>query len=857
MRLFLQNLKQALRELKKHVAQAGVSAVGIAISVVCLTFSLNWFWSETNRDYFRPDYEDLYLLRTRAADSTQKWKDYRTQISYYYQPQLDSLFRGAGVPYSFIKNDWISYRITIPDDPKARFYAQRINADTAFLRTAGVKTLAGDARQALLQPDKIVLTAKAVQEIFGCSPAKAIGRSLTSQGILPSVYFNPHSYTVGAVIDGNEDPDATNIGYDAIWPLDIDDNERQAGNLNYQVLIRTHHPEEVTQLLRRVRFHEEEDAHVYFDLTPLRTSHNLGTGKSIFSTCFYPIAFCCLSFILLLSALVNLTATYTSIFLSRSREYALRRSLGATRRQNAAWMLTETAPVLLIGLLLAALGLEWSDRLDSVPGIRSHSYTALAQVSLATVLLYLVGMTYPVWKMQAVYRASFGQGGGRKSSSHTWLLAVQCFACALLLFVSIGMQRQLSGMIHQDLGYERENILRLHTGRENLTDKVEPFSYIVLFDILPSEFRKESASGITDAIAMRADIFNSFSRRRMRLYTAEEKENGLDKQDEANESRNMVERMMTPISNEQRRIVSVIEVPYRAIDFFHIRVEGAPTPVWSERTEQEGMVQVVLNQAAAQLLKIGNKGEHREQVPAYYPVNDGFDNVLLFNSNDHISDKQLNIRGVAAMRLTDFHEPEEPLMMVGIPEGKHACNVVEYDAVYVKHAPGRRAEAEAAMRRVLKKHDVPDDDILIEPLDQYIADSYKEEAYYSRLLNALTVFSLIVTLSGVASMLLYSLRLRRRSLAIRRLMGADFRTIFRQNARTYMVVTLIGCAVAFLPGYILMSKWMEYFHYGSTPGLGLMALIATGMLILVEIIVFFQVRKAMREKPVEVLRPES
>ena len=42
------------------------------------------------------------------------------------------------------------------------------------------------------------------------------------------------------------------------------------------------------------------------------------------------------------------------------------------------------------------------------------------------------------------------------------------------------------------------------------------------------------------------------------------------------------------------------------------------------------------------------------------------------------------------------------------------------------------------------------------PLEQYMADSYKEETYYAGLLSALTVFSVLITFSGVFSMLLYS-----------------------------------------------------------------------------------------------------
>ena len=39
--LWVQNLKQALRNLRSHGWQAGISATGLAVGIVCLTFSVN------------------------------------------------------------------------------------------------------------------------------------------------------------------------------------------------------------------------------------------------------------------------------------------------------------------------------------------------------------------------------------------------------------------------------------------------------------------------------------------------------------------------------------------------------------------------------------------------------------------------------------------------------------------------------------------------------------------------------------------------------------------------------------------------------------------------------------------------
>ena len=62
MGLWIQNFKQALRGLRHQGWQAVVSVVGLAVSIVCLTFSVNWLWTETHYDSFRPGYKDLYVV---------------------------------------------------------------------------------------------------------------------------------------------------------------------------------------------------------------------------------------------------------------------------------------------------------------------------------------------------------------------------------------------------------------------------------------------------------------------------------------------------------------------------------------------------------------------------------------------------------------------------------------------------------------------------------------------------------------------------------------------------------------------------------------------------------------------------
>ena len=739
MDLWTQNVKQALRNLRHQGWQSVVSVTGLAVGVVCLTFSLNWLWTETNYDHFRPDYKDLYVLKN--------------EVSYDTAEQIDSLLKGqAEVGVVWYRREGLQM-----DSLGEEALGKAFLVSPGMVPVLGLKALSGSLEQAFTVPDNVILTESLARKAFGRTDVA--GRSFSSQNEL---------MTVGAVVADNAGE--TTLDYDALIPLRIQNYQRWWRVC--RIYFRTKHPEAVLNTLERMRPNEGQEA-VKWTCVPLCMAHELLSGDSFLRAYFYPLAFTVIALLLWVSAMVNLLAVYTSVFLGRTREYALRRSLGASDGQNAWWMFTTVLPVLLAGLLLSGMAMEWTTWRGGVPGNLSHAKVAFCYVAAASCIAVGAGMVYPVWKVRRQVRRTF-EGRTDSGHSHSWLLVVQCLASAFLLFVSLGMQRQLAGMMRSDLGFDCRNMLRLDTYSDagsfmqsNWRDDFYNFHGIFLD--LPQEFAREKGAGITDAIAMRMDIFNRWSRLDVNVLTEEEWNAGQgDKVTEQNK-------------------VAYVEIPYEAFDFFHIRLSEG------EAVEHAGggdRLPVVLNEAARRQLRVQDVTEAR----LHAGTQEGGFNYMMRSKTGCVEGKPLDVYGVAPIRLTDFHQEEGPLMLVVRPDN-HDCSYRMNDAVYVKYAPGRREDAEAAVRRVLRKFDVQDRQIYLTTLEEYIAGSYEEETYYANLLTALTAFSLVVTLSGVFSMLLYALRLRRRSMAIRRVMGAEFRDILFPQLRTYLLFVLVGATV--------------------------------------------------------------
>lgn len=819
MKLLIQDLKQALRSLKHSGGQTAISAVGLAVGIVCFTFSLNWLWTEMNYDYFRPEYKDLYVLEREATNG-----DFRGAYnSHKLSEQLDSLF-GEQASYAMYKPFYGKDKCCLPDKQEDAYYLLCLKATPNIAEVLGIKTLSGSVEESLQTWDKFAITESMAKRIFGRT-------DVVGEQMMVVYPYRTWTYTVGAVIEDNL-KDGTNFPYDYIRFLDYNArNDDLWNSMNYYYLVRTQDARMTEGLLERLDIPNTEGQKLV--LTPLRFFHKMGNGGTFLEKYLYPLAFTVISLLLLLGALVNLTMIYTSIYLGRLREYMLRRSLGASDWRNAGWMMTEVVPVVLVAILLAAVCMEWCFATDVVPGSSWFVLRIFGWVVLAVCVSVLVAFTYPVLKLRRACRRAF-RGERSRGYSHVWLLVVQCVVCAFLLYISMGMQRQISKMLHADLGYDHENILRLYTGWPTDPDMEGHFDFESIFHDLPQEFRNE-ASCITDAIAMRADLFNRKTTHKVDFIAETLRNSGQT--DDIKQGENWWN-------------FAFMEIPYRAIEFFNIRMEGGES--FLPEGDSEGDIQVLLNEAAAGMMAA--KGQS-ESVYTGHSTSHTFCNMDP-SRPQHILGKRLQVRGKVKLRVNDFHVEDGPMMLVGVPE-RHECFYVEHDAIYIKHAPGQRQEAEEAVRRVLERHDVLPDQIYLMSFDEYIAENYKEESYYANLLTVMTLFSVLVTVFGLISMMLYSLRLRRRSMAIRRVMGATFYDIFRPDLIRYSILVLSGGVFAYFPAVWFMRKWMEYFYFGEAPGVGLMLVILTRLLLVVAMIVYWQVRRCMNEKPVDVLKPEA
>jgi len=98
-------------------------------------------------------------------------------------------------------------------------------------------------------------------------------------------------------------------------------------------------------------------------------------------------------------------------------------------------------------------------------------------------------------------------------------------------------------------------------------------------------------------------------------------------------------------------------------------------------------------------------------------------------------------------------------------------------------------------------------------LDELYDRLYRQDRRQLTLLLALAGLAVLIALLGLFSLLAYALQVRMKELAIRRIVGAPWRSILWLLSKEYLLVLLIGAALALPLSYQLMGEWLGNFAY--------------------------------------------
>lgn len=752
------NLKSALRNLTRRKVPVVINISGLAISIA-VSFLL-WLYVSDQLSY------DLHLEDSHRVYRVNYDLNLDGQQSVYSNvaqpigptlkeefPEIDEVarFYGKGPNHS------ASFHVGDKQIQSTKvFYAEE-----AFLKVFKIELIAGSADLALAEPNSVVISEALAKKLF--SSTDAIGKTI-QMGQEAS-----RTLKVTAII---KDPFRTHLPVEALVSTALPnrtDKHRWLGGHVYTYLL-LNEGNDIDGLNEKIPSFCEKYLSDYFEEKGGSADLLLQPLTSIFLDKehiweLYPhgnrtnvwIMAVMMLFLIVIGGInyVNLTTARSA---ERAREVGIRKVLGSPRRSLIGQFMTESVLlVLFAGVIAIFLCIALLPLFNDLSGLYLSISTLLTPTNMLSILMLslMVGLLsgcYPAFYLISfvplnVLRERFVKGK-RADRFRTVLVISQYSLSSILVIGMLFVGQQTRFIMNKEVGYKKANVVNLTVPNDLArSNKLDVF--------MEELSKKSSVLGATSA-------YNSLS------VDANANDPIFETQDgkTVNTSMNRIDVGFDFIKTIKGAIIM-------GRDFERTRGE-------SERHS------ILINEAA---------------VKQY-----GWENIatsLKLRSKDtdeHGEYYYQNVIGVVSdFSIGPSYQTVAPLM---INLNEWGVNNV-YIRINEKETIDAIAQVEAAWNELFPNYAF---DFTF--LDQELNHIYEREARFLSLLKAVSFLIIFITSLGIIGLISYTIEMRQKEIAIRKINGASIRAILVLLSRKFVWLIVIANCIAAPIAFYFIKQWL-------------------------------------------------
>ena len=141
-------------------------------------------------------------------------------------------------------------------------------------------------------------------------------------------------------------------------------------------------------------------------------------------------------------------------------------------------------------------------------------------------------------------------------------------------------------------------------------------------------------------------------------------------------------------------------------------------------------------------------------------------------------------------------------------------------------------------------------------IDDLYDQLYAADARQIQLMKFFSALAISISFLGIFGLLTYVMKSREKELAIRKVLGASMGSITRLVSKRFVVITLIGAALAIPATWYLMNEWLSGFAYHIPIDITYFLLSLIIVVAVFLMVVLWQTRRLSRTNPTEILRSE-
>jgi putative ABC transport system permease protein len=764
--MFWNNVKIALRNLRKNKGFAAINITGLGIGLTIYVFGSLLVDYERTHDAFFDKYDRIYSIGATAAPDLNVGFEKFNAVQSAVGPILEAELTDVEAVARTIE---IEFLVEMGADS---FYQGIRFADPALLEIFDFDYIQGDA-SALEDASSLVISESAAIKYFGTTDA--LGKVVTLDNefdfsvsaVIRDVPQNSH-FNSQLVVDSKLDVLAPMQALVRTRELDIAGNwtNLSFGDMTYVLLppgLDEHWLQaQLDEMFDRVVPESAQQAIASFDVHPLSFANT-----AVWDLVGLPVisSISLLSLLVLIVACVNYTNLATAQSLGRSREVGMRKTMGASQGQLLIQFLVESLVIASIAMVIALAVLEiiiplFNNMTDKVLALNYLS--TLPWLIATTMLVGLLAGLYPAWLITRASPIDALRDSARKGKKGSTMRSIM-----------IGAQFAISAFMLAVVA-----IVYVQNERVKESSYIFPRSEIYTLDRL----NVESIRGRLDTLRIELEALPNVDSIAYSSKVPYEQSNSstnvsLEPGDEAG-------KFSLHVMGMSPEFLEAYDIPLLAGRGFSRDIAN------DERTEDSEVVNVIVNEMALEKLGFTTPAE---------AINERFYNF----SEEDGSVPEFVIVGVApTQNITGLFNSEKPHMYQFSPDWERIASV--------RVSGGNFMDTVEQIEQVWDSV-IPDYPIQGRFLDDTFNETYDILKFMNYALAGFAIIALSLAMIGLFGLAAFMATQRTKEIGVRKVLGANSFQIARLLVWQFSTPVLWALAIALPAAYFASGVYLNFF----------------------------------------------
>ncbi|HEV7781897.1 MAG TPA: ABC transporter permease [Chitinophagaceae bacterium] len=810
-------LKIAWRGLMKNKAVSFINIFGLTIGLTCCILISLYINHETSYDRYHKNRDRIFQLGTAFIDGgvAERGGNSSAPLGMMLQQEYPEITSTTRILPLF-RDDKTLLQVKGEGGPVRSFYERKgFLADSNFFQVLTYDFSEGDPKNALLEPNTIVISKEISRKLFGDEPAlnKIIRVSSNTHGDssfrITGVFADPPgpshidanfflSFGGGNMARYvNDNPSLANNNMFYTYLLLKEGADSKKVEQKFPDFIRRHLGEELKQTGKQREYFLTGVADIYLagigkGLTPGGSKTRLFVLGSI-------------AVLILLIACINFMNLSTANSGKKAAEVGVRKVLGAQQSSLLRRFLGESMLMTIIGLLFAlGLTLLLLPVFEQVSG-KTLNISFLQKLKLAGLFIFLAIVTgllagsYPAFYLSSFKPISVLKGKFSNSmaaiSLRKGLVVFQFIISIVLIIASLVIADQMKYMRSKDLGFAKDQQVIIPLRTPTAKNSIPAFK---------NNVADEPAIHSIGASMAYPGIFHP--------------------QDW------LMYRQGQSMTNSKQVYINLVDDDYlQTLD-----VKLLAGRLFSREFPADSLTRFVINEEAVKQFGFASPEE-------------AVGKWLAFDSDGE--QVQFTIIGVIkSFHFKDLHEAIEPFAF-------RLYNEAGFNYLLVNSKGSDLKRTMASLESTWKKLN-PAEPFEYSFLDTDFQKNYEADSRQASLINYFTIIAIIISCLGLFGLVTFTAEQRVKEIGIRKVLGASVYGLVTLLSRDFLKLVLIAVIIASPLAWWLMNKWLHNFAYQTRITWQVFGLTCFAALLIAFLTISFQAIKAAIANPVKSLRTE-